>query len=29
MTDPNTDVFTASLSELDPEVAEAMVGPAS
>ena len=26
MTDPNTDVFTASLSELDPEVAEAMAG---
>ena len=26
MTDPNTDVFTASLTELDPEVAEAMAG---
>ena len=26
MTDPNTDVFSASLSELDPEVAEAMAG---
>ncbi|PAY22041.1 serine hydroxymethyltransferase [Dietzia natronolimnaea] len=26
MTDPNTDVFTASLSDLDPEVAEAMAG---
>ena len=26
MTDPNTDVFSASLAELDPEVAEAMAG---
>jgi len=26
MTDPNTDVFSASLTELDPEVAEAMAG---
>ena len=26
MTDPNTDVFSASLSELDPEVARAMDG---
>src|SRR5699024_3179052 len=26
MTDPNTDVFSASLSELDPEVAQAMAG---
>ena len=26
MTDPNTDVFSASLAELDPEVAEAMSG---